>query len=124
MVCQFASKTLWPSSRLEIPALPLHGRSFRNGVRFSVQTTSLETQYRPCGFGSVDKVETGTEQATETVDQTAPPFFDYSITVRIAFFASVYPRPNLHSSPSFPSPFSWPSAPFRVVPSSYCKSQV
>jgi len=40
MLCQDASKSLWPSRRLEIPALPLHGKSFRKGVKFSVQTTS------------------------------------------------------------------------------------
>ena len=40
IVCQDASKSLWPSRRLDIPALPLHGSNLRNGVRFSVQTTS------------------------------------------------------------------------------------
>lgn len=40
MACQEESKSLWPSSKLDIPALPLQGRSFRNGVRFSVHTTS------------------------------------------------------------------------------------
>jgi len=40
MLCQDASKTLCPSSKLDMPALPLHGRSLRKGVRFSVQTTS------------------------------------------------------------------------------------
>ena len=46
MLCHEASNSLCPSSRLEIPALPLHGRSFRNGVRFSVQTTSCGST--PC----------------------------------------------------------------------------
>lgn len=41
MLCQLASNNLCPSSKLEIPALPLHGRSFKKGVKFSVQTTSL-----------------------------------------------------------------------------------
>jgi len=40
MDCHEESYSLCPSRRLEIPALPLHGKSFRNGVRFSVQTTS------------------------------------------------------------------------------------
>lgn len=41
ILCHEASKSLCPSSRLAIPALPLHGSSFRKGVKFSVQTTSL-----------------------------------------------------------------------------------
>ena len=40
ILCHEASKSLCPSSKLAIPALPLHGSNFRNGVRFSVQTTS------------------------------------------------------------------------------------
>lgn len=40
MLCHDASKSLCPSNRLEIPALPLQGSIFKNGVRFSVQTTS------------------------------------------------------------------------------------
>jgi len=39
--CHAESNNLWPSNKLDIPALPLHGKSFRNGVRFSVQTISL-----------------------------------------------------------------------------------
>lgn len=38
--CHAESKSLCPSRRLEMPALPLQGMSLRNGVRFSVQTTS------------------------------------------------------------------------------------
>ena len=41
ILCQDASKSLCPSSKLAIPALPLHGSNFRKGVKFSVQTTSL-----------------------------------------------------------------------------------
>ena len=41
IVCQAESKSLCPSSRLEMPALPLQGSNLRNGVRFSVHTTSL-----------------------------------------------------------------------------------
>lgn len=41
ILCHEASKSLCPSSKLAIPALPLHGNNFRKGVRFSVQTTSL-----------------------------------------------------------------------------------
>lgn len=41
ILCHEASKSLCPSSKLAIPALPLHGSNFRKGVRFSVQTTSL-----------------------------------------------------------------------------------
>lgn len=40
MLCHDASNSLCPSNRLEMPAFPLHGSIFRNGVRFSVQTTS------------------------------------------------------------------------------------
>ena len=41
ILCHEASKSLCPSSKLAIPAFPLHGSNFRKGVRFSVQTTSL-----------------------------------------------------------------------------------
>ena len=41
ILCHEASKSLCPSSKLAIPALPLHGSNFRKGVKFSVQTTSL-----------------------------------------------------------------------------------
>ena len=40
ILCHEASNSLCPSKRLETPAFPLQGRSFRNGVKFSVQTTS------------------------------------------------------------------------------------
>lgn len=40
MLCQEESNTLCPSSRLAMPAFPLQGSSFKNGVRFSVHTTS------------------------------------------------------------------------------------
>ena len=40
ILCQEASKSLCPSRRVDIPAFPLQGSSLRNGVRFSVQTTS------------------------------------------------------------------------------------
>ena len=40
ILCHEASKSLCPSNKLAIPALPLQGSSFRNGVRFSVHTTS------------------------------------------------------------------------------------
>lgn len=53
MLCQLASNSLCPSSRLLIPALPLHGKSFKNGVRFSVQTTSLgNVPWSRCRFCS------------------------------------------------------------------------
>ncbi len=38
--CQLASKTLCGSSKAAMPAREGQGRSFRNGVRFSVQTRS------------------------------------------------------------------------------------
>lgn len=54
MLCQDESKSLCPSSRLAMPALPLHGRSLRKGVKFSVQTTSCgSTPKRRCVFASV-----------------------------------------------------------------------
>lgn len=53
MLCQAASNSLCPSRRLDIPALPLHGKSFRNGVKFSVQTTSRGRL--PCRRWSFDK---------------------------------------------------------------------
>lgn len=40
MLCHEASKSQCPSRRLDIPAFPLHGINFKNGVRFSVHTTS------------------------------------------------------------------------------------
>ena len=40
MLCHDASNSLWPSNSVAMPALPLHGSSFRKGVRFSVHTTS------------------------------------------------------------------------------------
>lgn len=52
MLCHEASKSLCPSKRLEIPAFPLHGRSFKNGVKFSVQTTSRgKLPCRRCSLG-------------------------------------------------------------------------
>ena len=51
MLCQDASNNLCPSNKLAIPALPLQGKSFRNGVRFSVHTTSWgSTPYKSCVF--------------------------------------------------------------------------
>lgn len=38
--CHAASKSLCPSNKLDMPAFPLQGMSFRYGVRFSVHTTS------------------------------------------------------------------------------------
>ena len=52
IVCHEASKSLCPSRRVEIPALPLHGSSFKKGVRFSVHTTSLGSV--PCNRCKVD----------------------------------------------------------------------
>jgi hypothetical protein len=40
MLCHDASNSLCPSSSVAIPAFPLHGKSFKKGVRFSVHTTS------------------------------------------------------------------------------------
>ena len=40
IVCHVASNSLCPSNRLDIPAFPLHGVNLRNGVKFSVHTTS------------------------------------------------------------------------------------
>lgn len=40
MLWKEASKSLCPSNKLAMPALPLHGRSFKKGVKFSVHTTS------------------------------------------------------------------------------------
>src|SRR5271169_2095808 len=55
MLCQDASKSLCPSSRLDIPAFPLQGKSFKKGVRFSVQTTSLgNVPCKRCKFGNID----------------------------------------------------------------------
>lgn len=54
MLCQFASKSLWPSSSVEIPTFALHGRSLRKGVRFSVQTGSRGNDpWRRCSRDSV-----------------------------------------------------------------------
>lgn len=55
MLCQEASKSLCPSSKLAIPDLPLHGRSFKKGVRFSVQTTSWgRTPYKSWRLDALD----------------------------------------------------------------------
>lgn len=54
ILCQDASNNLCPSSKEAIPALPLHGNNFKNGVRFSVQTTSRgNVPYRRCVFAAV-----------------------------------------------------------------------
>lgn len=54
MLCHDESNNLCPSSRLAIPVLPLHGNSFRNGVRFSVHTTSRgRVPCRRCKFDAV-----------------------------------------------------------------------
>lgn len=51
ILCQEASNSLCPSRSVAIPALPLQGNSFRNGVRFSVHTTSRgSTPYSRCMF--------------------------------------------------------------------------
>ena len=55
ILCQDASKSLWPSRRLDIPAFPLHGNSFKKGVKFSVHTTSLgKVPCSRCRFESVE----------------------------------------------------------------------
>ena len=55
ILCHDASNNLCPSNKLEIPAFPLQGRSFKNGVRFSVQTTSPGSvpcnRYNPSDIG-------------------------------------------------------------------------
>lgn len=54
MLCHDASNSLCPSSKLEIPALPLHGSNLRKGVKFSVHTTSLgSVPCRRCRFERV-----------------------------------------------------------------------
>lgn len=53
ILCHDASKSLWPSSKLDMPAFPLHGSNFRKGVKFSVQTTSLGNV--PCRRWRFDK---------------------------------------------------------------------
>lgn len=51
MLCHDASNSLCPSNKLEIPAFPLQGRSFKKGVRFSVQTTSPgSVPWRRCSW--------------------------------------------------------------------------
>lgn len=54
ILCHDESNSLCPSSRLAMPAFPLHGRSFRNGVRFSVHTTSRGSV--PCSRCRLDVV--------------------------------------------------------------------
>ena len=55
MLCHEASNSLCPSKRLDIPALPLHGNNLRNGVKFSVHTTSLgSVPCRRCRFDIVE----------------------------------------------------------------------
>lgn len=51
MVCHVESKSLCPSNRLAIPAFPLQGSSLRNGVKFSVHTTSRgKVPWSKCRF--------------------------------------------------------------------------
>ena len=57
MLCHEASNSLCPSSRLEMPALPLQGSSLRNGVKFSVHTTSCGNV--PCRRWVLARVEFG-----------------------------------------------------------------
>lgn len=57
MLCHDASNNLCPSNRLEIPALPLHGNNFKNGVKFSVQTTSRgKVPCNKCKFDCIDSL--------------------------------------------------------------------
>lgn len=54
ILCHDASNSLCPSKRLEIPAFPLQGRSFRKGVKFSVQTTSPgSVPWRRCKLSEI-----------------------------------------------------------------------
>lgn len=55
MLCHDASNSLCPSRRLEMPALPLHGSSFKNGVRFSVHTISCGKT--PCSRCSLSRAD-------------------------------------------------------------------
>ena len=57
ILCHEASKSLCPSNKLAIPALPLHGSNFRKGVKFSVQTTSLGSV--PCRRYRLSEDESG-----------------------------------------------------------------
>ena len=53
MVCHDASNSLWPSNKDAMPAFPLQGKSFKNGVKFSVHTTSLgSVPYNKCIFSA------------------------------------------------------------------------
>lgn len=57
MLCHDESNTLCPSSRLAMPAFPLHGSSLRKGVRFSVHTTSRGSV--PCSRCKFDATASG-----------------------------------------------------------------
>jgi hypothetical protein len=51
-----------------MPALPLHGSSFRNGVKFSVQTTSWgSTPYSRCILSTVEWSPSGWKDMTGRV---------------------------------------------------------
>lgn len=54
MLCHDESNNLCPSNKLAMPVLPLHGSNFRNGVRFSVHTTSRGSV--PCRRCKLDAV--------------------------------------------------------------------
>jgi hypothetical protein len=57
ILCHEASNNLCPSKRLEIPAFPLQGNSFKNGVKFSVHTTTSSLGNVLCNKYRFDSVE-------------------------------------------------------------------
>lgn len=154
IVCHDASKSLCPSNRLDMPALPLHGISFRNGVRFSVQTTSCGRA--PCNrcrgrtgvLPSLSNVKAGRivlvlstklrdaqnrpERALVRVNQRDSALgHEVSVCiqklseVRIHFSRwSLQPCPQLDSCAAFCSASPWPFAPVLRVPSSKREPQV
>lgn len=68
ILCHEASNSLWPSSSVAMPAFPLHGSSFRKGVRFSVQTTSCgSTPYNKFMFVVVEWSPSGWKDMTGRV---------------------------------------------------------
>jgi hypothetical protein len=133
ILCQLASKSLWPSSRLEIPAFPLHGNNFKNGVKFSVQTTSLgNVPCNRCRFESVElawptagwKDITGLVVLVESMKFSEAQKRPDSAFVNVNHLPSALPllaqssmhnnRHTLHQSPPQPKP----TAPRRSLPPS------
>jgi hypothetical protein len=154
MLCQLASNSLCPSKRLDIPALPLQGSSFKKGVRFSVHTTSLgKVPCSRCRFDSVEfacpagwkditgrvvrvesmkfsEAQNRPDSAFVKVNHRPSALSSFSLIFQnradIVLFISLrfHPCPELHTSSSFPRTTPRSSTPAFGIPSSQAKPQM